>query len=234
MQPTESVVVFHTPRTRSTSILFLLEELGVPYELEIFRIQEEDVRQPVRLDQAPSAKSLSIRVRDAQVTGQIAIFLYLADRFPEAHLAPPVSDAERGDYLRWMTDYASAFEPAIADRMPQAYYRKHFDAEFIRRFLKHDIAANRRPLDDDLEALLQQIDDQVSRTPYLLGDRFSAADILWAPALYCTTASGLISPSRAIERYTRRILSRQKCIDVLHQDVLLIEHPRASLQVIPG
>lgn len=227
MQTAESVVVFHTPRTRSSGVLFLLEELDVPYELELFDTQV-DVRKPAHPDQIPSPSSLRIDVQKRRIEGQLAIFLYLADRFPKAGLAPEISAAARGDYLRWMTDYASSFEPAIADRMPQAYYRRHFEPAFIERFLKHDIAASRRPLDDALENLLARVSQQISQSPYLLGDTFSAADILWAPALYCTAVSGLIEPSAAIERYTRRVLSRQKCIDVMYQDVLLTERP-ASL-----
>ena len=127
----------------------------------------------------------------AVVTEQVAIMLHLADLFPAARLAPPVGDPLRGPYLRWMVFYAGTFEPAVVDR-----------------------AAGREPAQramssyGEFDTMLNTVVAALVPGPYLLGDRFSAADVLWGTALSWTTQFKLVPERPEIADYIRRIRAR--------------------------
>jgi glutathione S-transferase len=102
MPDTNKITLFHSPNTRSTGTLILLEELGADYDLRVLNMQAGEQRQPQYLAVNPMAKVPAILHGDALVTEQVAIYLYLADLFPEAGLAPRLDAPGRGPYLRWM------------------------------------------------------------------------------------------------------------------------------------
>src|SRR4029077_14510816 len=110
MADDRKVTLFHSPNTRSSGALTLLEELGVPYELHVLNMKSGEQRRPEYLAINPIGKVPALKHGDALVTEQVAIFLYLADLFPEARVAPPIGDRLRGPYLRWMIFYAACFE----------------------------------------------------------------------------------------------------------------------------
>ena len=110
---------FHAPNSRSTGVLTLLEELGCDYDLHVLNLKTGEQRRPEYLSVNPMGKGPAIRHGDAVVTEQPAVYLYLADLFPEAGLAPPIGDALRGPYLRWLVFYGSSFEPAVIDKSQQ-------------------------------------------------------------------------------------------------------------------
>src|ERR1700722_8482231 len=112
----ETLTLYHAPQARSSAALTLLEELGAPYELHVLNLKAGEQRQKGYLAVNPLGKVPAIRHRGALVTEQVAIFIYLADLFPEAGLAPAPGDALRGPYLRWMVYYAACYEPALVDR----------------------------------------------------------------------------------------------------------------------
>src|SRR5207253_9860469 len=99
MADDRKVTLFHSPNTRSTGALTLLEELGAPYELHVLNMKAGEQRRPEYLAINPMGKVPALKHGDALVTEQVAIFLYLADLFPEAGLGPPVGDPLRGSYL---------------------------------------------------------------------------------------------------------------------------------------
>ena len=115
MNDDRKVTLYHSPNTRSSGALTLLEELGVPYELHVLNMKAGEQREPKYLAVNPMGKVPALKHGDALITEQVAIFLYLADLFPEAKLAPPIGDPLRGPYLRWMIFYAACFEPAVID-----------------------------------------------------------------------------------------------------------------------
>src|SRR5579875_892364 len=119
MAADRTITLFHAPHTRSGGTLLLLEELGAPYRLHVLNMKAGEQRQPAYLAINPMGKVPAIRHGDAVITEQVAIFLYLADLFPEAGLAPAPNDRLRGPYLRWMVFYAACFEPALVDRAMQ-------------------------------------------------------------------------------------------------------------------
>jgi len=102
MIPSRQVTLFHSPNTRSSGALILLEELGAEYELQVINMKASEQRGPAYLAINPMGKVPALKHGGALVTEQVAIFLYLADLFPEAGLAPRVGDPLRGPYT-WTT-----------------------------------------------------------------------------------------------------------------------------------
>ena len=158
------VTLFHSPNTRSTGVLTLLEELGVDYDLHVLNTKRGEQRQAEYLAVNPMGKVPAIRHGDALVTEQGAVFLYLADLYPQAGLAPPIGDPLRGTFLRWLFFYGSSFEPAVVDRS-----------------MKREPAPPSTCPYGDYDTMLGTLTGQLAQGPYLLGDRFSAADVCGAP-----------------------------------------------------
>jgi len=191
MTITRHITLFHSPHTRSAGALILLEELGAPYQLHVLDMKRGEQREPAYLAINPMGKVPAVLDGDALITEQGAVFLYLADRFPEAGLAPAIGDPLRGPYLRWMVYYGSCFEPALIDRA-----------------MKREPAAASTSPYGDYDSMLKTLTDQLAKGPYLLGDRFSAADVLWGTALTWTTMFKLVPELPVITEYMARVNAR--------------------------
>lgn len=203
------VTLYHSPRTRSSTMLYLLEELGASYALHVLKPGEQ--REPEYLAVNPMGKVPAVRDGDAIVTEQVGITLYLADRFPDAGLAPAVGDPLRGPYLRWMTFYGSSFEPAVVDRA-----------------LQRDAGGAAMSPYGDFETVMQTLTDQLSRGPFILGERFTAADVLWGSGLGWTTMFKIVPTSPVISGYIGRVMSRPAIVRArAKDDALAAEHTAA-------
>lgn len=186
---------YHVPRTRSTGVLLLLEELAAPYTLHLLDMKAGEQRQPEYLAVNPMGKVPAIRHGDAIVTEQAAIYLYLADLFAGAGLAPPIGDRLRGPYLRWLIFYAASFEPAVIDRAMQ----------------RTPTSVGMSPY-GDYDVMLNSLLGQLSQGPYILGTQFSAADVLWATALAWTVQFKLVPEAPIIMAYIARVSARPAMI----------------------
>ncbi|KGM57803.1 glutathione S-transferase [Lysobacter arseniciresistens ZS79] len=191
MSSKPAITLYHHPHSRSAGARVLLEELGVDYRIELVNLQAGEQRRPEFLALNPMGKLPTLVDGDVVVTEQAAVYLYLADRFPEAGLAPAIGDALRGPYLRWMVFYGSCFEPAVVDRS-----------------MKREGADPSTSPYGDYERMLATLEAQLARGPWILGERFSAADVLWAAALNWTTQFGLVPKSDVIAAYIERATAR--------------------------
>jgi glutathione S-transferase len=191
MSDTDRVTLFHSPNTRSTGVLTLLEELQAPYDLHVLNMQAGEQRQAAFLAVNPMGKVPAIRHRGALVTEQVAIYIYLADAFPKAGLAPGLNDPNRGPYLRWMAFYAASFEPAVVDKA-----------------MKRDPGASMMSPYGDFDTVMSVLSTQLDMGPYILGQTFSAADVLWGTALYWTTAFGIVPKTPRIAAYVDAMAAR--------------------------
>jgi glutathione S-transferase len=185
------IIFFHAPQSRSGGTLALLEELGADYELHLLNLRQGEQRQPAFLAINPMGKVPTILHNGALVAEQPAVFMYLADLYPEARLAPCIGDPLRGPYLRWLVYYGSSFEPAIIDRSQK-------------REPAPPMASPYGAWDD----VINTIDTQLAQGPYLLGERFTAADVLWGSALHWTTLFKLVPETAAIQAYIERVITR--------------------------
>ena len=205
------VTLFHSPNTRSTGVLTLLEELGVDYDLHVLNTKRGEQREPAYLAVNPMGKVPAIRHGDALVTEQGAVFLYLADLYPQAGLAPPIGDPLRGPFLRWLFFYGSSFEPALVDRA-----------------MKREPAPPATSPYGDYETMLGTLTAQLAKGPYLLGDRFSAADVLWGSALTWTTMFKLVPELPVLRAYLDRIGARPAVAAARRKDAELAAAQQAS------
>src|SRR5438477_6632193 len=212
MADDRKVTLFHSPKTRSSGALTLLEELGAPYELRVLNMKAGEQRRPEYLAINPMGKVPALKHGDALVTEQVAIFLYLADLFPEARLAPPIGDPLRGPYLRWMVFYAACFEPAVIDRATQ-----------------REPAPMAMSPYGDYETMLHALTTQLAVGPYLLGQRFTAADVLWGGALTWTTTFKLVPELPVITAYIGRCGARPSVAMVKAKDAELAAAHEAAV-----
>ena len=91
-----SFTFFHAPNTRSSCILRLIVEIGVPHHLHLLSLEKRDHKTPAYLAVNPLGKVPAIRHGDTVVTEQGAIALYLGDLFPETGMCPQMGDPLRG------------------------------------------------------------------------------------------------------------------------------------------
>ena len=186
-----NLTLFHAPNSRSCAARALLEELGVSYDLHVLNLKKNEQRAPKYLAINPMGKVPAILHGDALVTEQPAIFVYLADLFPQAALAPALGDPLRGPYLRWLAFYGSSFEPAITD-----------------------LAMKREPTPPmmcpygDYDTMLATLTARLRAGPWLLGERFSAADVLWGSSLGWATMFKLVPELPEVMAYIDRVGSR--------------------------
>ncbi|HQR02696.1 MAG: glutathione S-transferase family protein [Proteobacteria bacterium] len=202
---TNSLIFFHAPQTRSSGTRFLLEELGAPHEMRVLNLKAGETRRPEYLAINPMGKVPAILDRGVLVTEQPAIFIHLADRFPQAGLAPAIDDPLRGAYLRWMIFYGSSFEPAIVD--------KH---------LQRDSGGTQMSPYGSFDEVLKTLTDHLDRGPWMLGERFSAADVLWGTAFNWTVNFKIVPDLPVIRAYIDRVTSRPAFRHTTEDDARLV------------
>ena len=185
------ITFHHAPNSRSGSARMLLEELGAPYDMHVLNLKHEDQRKPAYLAVNPMGKVPAIEYEGVLVTEQPAVFIYLADLFPDAGLAPGLRDPLRGPYLRWLAFYGSCFEPAVVDRA-----------------MKHPPAPLAMCPYGTFDTVIDLVETQLATGPWLLGDTFTAADVLWSSALQWTMGFGVVPRREAFEAYVARAMAR--------------------------
>jgi glutathione S-transferase len=186
-------ITFYTnPQSRGRIVHWLLEELGVPYDMNILDFEKGDHKNPEYLKINPMGKVPAVVHRGVVVTEAAAICTYLADAYPEAGLAPALNDPQRGTYLRWLFFGAGCIEPAIVDKL------------FARPPVERKGAVGYGSYDDTLNAL----ETALTPGPFILGERFSAADVyVGAQVQWGLMVKGL-DPRPKFQQYAERIAQR--------------------------
>ena len=157
----EEVVFYHNPMSRARMVHWMLEEIAAPYRIELVSFDKGENKKPAFLAVNPMGKLPAIVHRGTTITECGAIITYLADAFPAAKLAPAVSEAARGTYLRWMFFGQGCIDSALIDRM------------LSRPPVDKPTALGYGSYDDVLHALEMAL----ATGPYILGERFSAVDV---------------------------------------------------------
>ncbi|NEU11015.1 glutathione S-transferase family protein [Methylobacterium sp. BTF04] len=209
------ITFYHSPNTRSSGVRILLEELGAPHQLHVLNMKAGENRAPAFLAVNPLGKVPALTHGDALVTEQAAIYLYLADLFPEKGLAPAISDPLRGPYLRWMVYYGSSFEPAVIDRAMQ-----------------REPGPKAMSAYGDFDTVLATLVETLSKGPYLLGERFSAADVLWGTALAWTTSFKLVPEEPVIMAYIARAQARPAMRKMMAEDAAIAAEHEAAMAAV--
>jgi glutathione S-transferase len=206
MPTLQPITLFHSPHSRSSGALTLLEELKAPYQLHVLNMKAGEQRQDAYLAVNPMGKVPAILHGDVLITEQVAIGIYLADLFPETGITPAIGDALRGPYLRWYVFYAACLEPALVDKA-----------------LKREPGPPAMVPYGTLETTMNAVMAQLSKGPWLLGDRFTAADVLWGTALTWMTGFGLVEAAAPIKTYVDRWKARPSVKKVAQIDADLLK-----------
>jgi len=195
---------YHATQSRSFSILWLLEELGRPYQLELVDIRAEGGPPESYRSIQPHKKVPAIVHDGTVVTERAAICLYLTEQFPEAGLAPAIGDADRAAFLTSLVYSDAVLDPVIATRV----HKYRYEARGF-SFGSHD---------DTVANLARRLGDH----PYAAGDRFTAADTqLGAGLHFGMNIVGVLPRLPVFDSYMRRMLERPGLQRTLRRDEAL-------------
>lgn len=195
------ITLFHRPKTRSARFVFLLEELEAPYRVQLVSGRNRDGSgAPDPANPHPHGKVPAISDDGTVVFESPAIALYLTDRFPQNRIGPQVNQPERGAYLSWLAYYGDVVEPSIMSKFMNVQVPR--------------ATAGWVPLEEVMPVLLERL----SRGPYLLGERFSALDVLYGTMFAQFAQSPLLPKSTVLDEYVKRIVGRPAYARASSQD----------------
>jgi len=183
------LTLYHAPQTRSSRIVWLLEELGAPYEIVYTDIIRSSGGTPDPKNPHPDKKVPALVHDGILITESAAIVLYLTDLFPEADIGPRIGETNRGPYLTWLSYYAGVIEPVVAFQFAGLADNAGLARTFRGR-----------------EEFHQRILDALDKGSYLLGEKFSGADILLASL--GIWVRDMLPRTEAMDAYLERCLSR--------------------------
>ncbi len=187
-----SITLYFAPRTRSTRPRWLLEELDVPYDLHRLDLSKGEHKRPEYLAIHPHGVVPALRDDDLVMIESLAILMYLADKYPEKGLAPKLGTPERARYYQWMFYMSATIEP----RMIQFAMNRDGDTEAA--------AEAKQGIYEVASVLTKALDGK----PYILGDRFSAADVALGSALSWGRSMGLLQNHPQLDAYVKALAER--------------------------
>lgn len=192
----DDLVFYTNPMSRGRIVRWMLEEVGVPYRTELLDFGTS-MKALNYLSINPLGKVPAVKHGDTVVTEAAAICAYLADVFPEKGLAPPVGSQLRGSYYRWMFMGAGPLEAASMDRVMGVS---------VPADMKTRVGYG------SLEDMADLLDRVVTGRKFLVGDRFSAADVYVGSNLGWGMMSGSIPKRESCAAYVDGLRSRPAAI----------------------
>jgi len=196
------ITLYHAPRSRSSRFIFLLEELGIPYDIKPVSIRRGDgsgVLDPA--NPHPHGKVPAIRDGETTVFESAAVALYLTDKFPKPGIGPLVGDPKRGAYLSWLAYYAGVMEPA-----------------WMSLFMKWEVPRGTAGW-VKVDEVMEFVHATLAKGPYLLGDSFSAADILVGTTFAMFMGGPMMPKTDVLEAYVKRVTERPACARAKARDL---------------
>lgn len=187
------LTLYHAPRSRSTGILWLLEEAGAQYDIHYVDIRRGDGSGHAdKTNLHPHGKVPVIQDGDEIVFERIAICHYIAEKFPAAKLAPSPGQPGRGEYLTLLAYYAGVIEPA-------------FTSKFMNVTPPRGTAGWVA-----VDEVMPFIESQVTKHDYIAGNEFTAADVLYAGAFALFMNAPLMEGHRSkpLQDYVARCTAR--------------------------
>jgi len=183
--------LYWAPRSRSFTALWLMEETGQPYQRVLTDITTGAQKAPEYLAINPMGKVPALADGDATLAEAAAICAYVAERYPEAKLAPPLGDIRRAKYLYWLFFSPGCIEPAIV--------------QLATKIEMNPVAAGW----GEAQRVFDVLDTALSKGPWLLGDAFSAADVMIGSGLHYAVRLFKMVPSRpSFDAYLARCAAR--------------------------
>lgn len=208
----DDLVFYMNPNSRARIVRWMLEEVGQPYRAEQLDYRNT-MKTPEYLAINPMGKVPAIEHRGVVVTECAAICAYLADAFPEKGLAPAVSDPLRGTYYRWMFFAAGPVEACMMDKA-----------------LGVSVPADKEAMVGygKLDSVVITLEHALSKGDYLLGDRFSAADVYVGSQVGWSMLFGSMPKKPVFERYWERLTARPAAVRAKQIDDALVAEQKAA------
>lgn len=187
---------FYNPRSRASTVRWMLEEVEADYEIAHVDFGQNGERDAALVAVNPMGKVPTIVLPDGTViTESAAICAWLSEAYPDAGLAPAPGSPERGTWYRWLFFGGSVFEPALLEKM---------------------MRKNAEPLSKTTvgwgtyEEAVHAVETGLAKGPYLLGERFSAADVYMGAMLAWAMSFGApaLKESSTINAYVERVKER--------------------------
>jgi len=205
----EEIVFYTNPMSRGRIVRWMLEELGQPYRTEVLDYGTT-MKAPAYRAINPMGKVPAIRHRGVTVTECAAICAYLADTHPGAGLAPAFDDPARGTYLRWMFFAAGPVDAAVTAKS-----------------LGWQAPPERQGMVGygSYEQMVDALETAVEAGPFILGDRFSAADVYVGSQIGWGLQFKTLPDRETFKAYAGRIMSRPSAIRAREMDDALISTP---------
>jgi len=187
------LTLYHAAPSRSSIVHWMLEELGEPYDIHLVSFKKGENRQPAFLAINPMGKLPALKHGDTVITEAAAICTYLADEFTRPKLNVPIGDPRRVIYLKWLFFGPSCVEPAITER---AFPRKEPPARSTLGF-------------GDFDTTMDVLGTGVAAAkPYLMGEQFTAADVIIGSGLRWGMMFKLIPERPEFKTYVARLNER--------------------------
>jgi glutathione S-transferase len=187
------VKLYYNPQSRAVIAKWMLDECGAPYEIVPIDFTKREHKAPEFLRINPAGKLPALQDGESNIFEGAAICLYLADKFPQANLAPKIGAPERGRYLSLMVYSTSQLEPAMGDAL-----------------LKVETLPQRGWT--NFETAQDVVEGELGRGPYLFGEWFTAADIMIGSMFIWKRIFGAPAGRPALEAYVDGLLARPKAI----------------------
>lgn len=185
-----TLTLHHHPFTRAAGVLWMLEEVGCEYTLEHLDIMTGAQKRPEFKGVNPMGKIPTLVDGDTVVTEAAAIGLYLADRYALGRLAPPPDSPERGTYLRWSFYAPSVIEPGCLAKAAEWDF-KPGQAGW-----------------GSYEEMLDTISAAIGDGPWLLGEQFTMADVVFGGTVRWMTMFGMLEKRPEYVAYVERLAAR--------------------------
>ena len=183
--------LYWSPRSRSFTALWLMEETGQPYERVLTDITTGAHKAPEYLAINPMGKVPALKDGEATMAEAAAICAYVAERYPEAKLAPPLGDPRRAKYFQWLFFSPSCIEPAL-----------------IQIFTKLEVPPSTAAW-GSADQVFDTLDAALEKGPWILGETFSAADIAIGSGLnFAVRSFKMVPPRPSFDRYLDRCAAR--------------------------
>ena len=208
----DELAFYTNPRSRGRIVRWMLEEIGQPYRTEVLDYGTT-MKAPAYLAINPMGKVPALRHGDVVVTEAAAICAYLADAFPQAGLAPPPGDRLRGPYYRWLFFAAGPVEAAVSNKAFGFVVPPEREGNIGY---------------GSFERVMNTLEQAVSRADYLVGDKFTAADVYVGSQIGFGLMFKTVEPRPAFQQYWQRISARPAHARARELDEALIAKPQAA------
>lgn len=190
--------LYYAPQTRAGRPRWILEEIGAPYELVRLDMSKGEHKQPDYMKIHPHGAVPALVDGDLAMFESAAICAYLADKFPEKRLAPPIGSPARGLYYQWLVYSMATLEPPVLQiflntvMLPEAQRSAAAVEEGRTKFAE----------------VARVLEQALTGKNFILGEQFSAADVMIGSTLVWAQFMGLLTGHPELEGYAKRLSER--------------------------